>query len=166
VRRLFTLRPIAAALAILASQALLAAAFAMVRRGEGLAAAAACALGWLTVLVVAAPAASLCLTASLALAVLAVLAGAPGWLSTAATAASLVAWDLTHLATEPARGVDDAAERRMMGSHLRALGAGILPGVALAGVLGQARLTVPFPVMVGVVILALVALHRAGRQAG
>lgn len=166
MKRRLTIRVAAAALAVVASQAMLLAAFATVRRGDGMAAAAVCAVGWGAVLALAAPGVSLCLTASLALAILAVLAGAPGWLTTTAAAASLAAWDLTHLATGGARGVDQAAERRLVTSRLRALAAGILPGLALAALLGQARLAVPFPVMVGAAIVALLALDRAARRTG
>ncbi len=166
MKRPFTARTLVAALAVAASQALLAAAFAWARCGAGVAAAGLCALGWLVVLALAVPFAAACLAASLALAVLAVLAGAPGWLTTAAAAASLAAWDLTGVAGARARGVDGAAERRILASHLRALAAGILPGLALAGVLGEARIALPFPVLVAVAVGARVALDRAARRAG
>ncbi len=156
-------RAIAAALAILASQGLIAAGFGAAGRLDGTIGAAACALGWLAVLAWSLPAAAACLTASLGLGVLAALAGAPGWLPATAAGASVAAWDLTVLAAE-ARGADDGGERRIVTARLAALAAGILPGLALAGLLGRVRLALPFAAMLALAIGALVALHRAARR--
>lgn len=156
-------RTVVAGLAVLGSQGLLAAGFGAAGRLDGTIGAAACALGWLAVLVWSVPAAGACLTASLALGVLSALAGAPGWLPAAAAGASLAAWDLTRLAAG-ARGADEAGERRIVTGRLGALAAGILPGLALAGLLGWIRLALPFAVMLALAIAALVALDRAARR--
>ncbi len=107
-----------------------------------------------------------CLVALLALGVVAVLAGAPGWLGAVAAAASLAAWDLSLLAVQRPRGADRSQERRLLRSHLRALAAGILPGLALAILLGPVRLRIPFLAMVVLAAVALLALHRVARRWG
>jgi hypothetical protein len=159
-----TLRGPAAAAAVVASQALTLAAFALAGRPWGVAAAGACAVLWLCVLARAIPAAGACLFAAVALAALSILAGAPGWLGVAASSASVVAWDLTRFASGGAPAEDRAGERRLVGSRLGALAAGLLPGLVLAALLGQLRLTLPFPVMLGLGLLALLALDRAARR--
>jgi hypothetical protein len=161
-----TLRGFAAAAAVVASQALTLAAFTLAGRPWGMTAAGACAVLWLGALARAVPAAGACLFASVALAALSILAGGPGWLGVAASCASVVAWDLTRFASGGAPAVDRAGEQRLVRSRLGALAAGLLPGLVLAALFGQLRLTVPFPVMLGVGILALLALDRAARRWG
>jgi len=161
-----TARSLAAALAILASQALTAAGFAVAGRALGAAAAAACALLWLAVLALALPGQAVCLATSLALAVLAVAAGGPGLLAVASAAAGVAAWDLARFATAGAPAADRAGERRLLRSRLLALAAGLLPGLALAAALGPVRLALPFPVMLGAAVLLLFALDRAARRWG
>ena len=160
------LRHLAAAVAVVASQALTLAAFALAGRPGGMAGAGAWALLWLTVLARAFPAAGACLFGSVALAALSVLAGGPGWLGVAAVAASVVAWDLTRLTSDGVPAGDRAGERRLVRSRLLALAAGLLPGLVLAVLLGHVELTVPFPVMLGLGLVALLALDRAARRWG
>ncbi len=164
MRRLLALRGLAAATAVIASQALTAAAFALAGNAWGLAGAGACTLLWLVVLGRAVPMAGACLFASVALAALSVLAGAPGWLGVAASTAAVVAWDLTRLATGGAPAEDADGDRRLVRSRLGALATGLLPGLALAALLGQVRLALPFPVMLGLGVVALLALDRAARR--
>jgi hypothetical protein len=160
------LRGLAAALAVVASQALTLAAFALAGRAAGMAAAGAFALLWLGVLARGVFAAGACLFASVALAVLAVLAGGPGWLGIAACSASVAAWDLTRFTTGGAPAQDGAGERGLVRSRLVALAAGLLPGLVLAALLGQVQLSLPFPVMLGLGLVALLALDRAARRWG
>lgn len=154
----------AAAVAVTASQGLLVAGFAAAGRPAGAAAALACALGWLLVLAFRWPGASLCLTASLALGVVAALAGAPGWLPATAAAASLVAWDLVLLRVERAR--PGPGERRLLANRLGALAAGVAPGLLLAAVLGRVRVELPFTAVAAAAAIALLALDRAARRWG
>lgn len=158
------LRTLAAALAICGSQGLLLAGFAIAGRVDGMVAALVCALGWVLVLALAASEATLCLVASLGLGVLGALAGAPGWITTTAAGASLAAWDLTLLGARGAAPADEPGERRLLRSHLRALAAGILPGLALAILLGRAQVAIPFAAMVVLVGVALLSLHGVARR--
>jgi hypothetical protein len=166
MKRLLAPRGLAAALAILASQGLTLAAFARAGRADGMAAAGGSAVLWMGVLAMALPAAAACLTVSLALAVLSVLSGGPGGLAVGAAGASLAAWDLTRLSSGGAPAADAAGERRLVRSRLLALAGGILPGLVLAGLLGGVRMALPFPVMLGLAVAALLALDRAARRWG
>jgi hypothetical protein len=166
VTRRITLRTLAAAAAVAGSQGLLLAGFAAAGRVDGVAAAAACGIVWLAVLALALPGAVACLTLSLALGVLAALAGAPGGLTTTAAGASIAAWDLTRLAAGGARGIDAPTERRLLRSRLRALAAGILPGVVLAGLLRPVRIDMPFVVLASLALLALLTLDQVARRSG
>jgi hypothetical protein len=156
----------AAVLAVIGSQGLLLAAFAGAGRLAGMAAAAGCALVWLVLVALAMPGISACFCASLALGVLAAMAGAPALLATAAAGASLAAWDLSLLAAGRGRRADEPEERPFLASRLRALAIGIFPGVALAALLGRARLDIPFLGMLAIPILVLIALDRAARRWG
>ena len=160
-----TARP-AAAVAILSSQALLLAAFAAAGRPPGMGAAGACAAAWLLVLWRRAPGATACLAAALGLSVLALLAGAPAWLPAAGCGAALVAWDLTGFCSGGERCPDEEGERALLGSRLRALALGILPGLALALALGILHLRLPFAAVLLAAAGALLALDRAARRWG
>jgi len=164
VRGRSAIRTFAAALAIAAAEGVQAATFAWLGRAAGIAAAMACALGWGLALALALPVGTLCLVASLGLGVLAAVAGAPAGLAAAGAGAAVAAWDLTLLATEEPRAVDGAGERRVLASRIGALGAGILPGVALAALLGAVRLELPFVAVVAAALLLLGALDRVARR--
>jgi hypothetical protein len=155
-----------AAFAILCSQALLLAAFAVAGRPLGMAAAGLCAAAWLLVLARSAPGAAPCLGAALGLAILALLAGAPGWLPSLGAGAALASWDLTTFCTQRERAPDASGERALLASRLRGLAVGILPGLALAGVLGHVRLDLPFAVVAALAAAAVLLLDRASRRWG
>jgi hypothetical protein len=138
--------------------------FAIAGRAVGVVAAGACGIAWLAVLALALPGAGACLVLSLTLGVLAAVAGAPGWLPATAAGASVVAWDLTHFAAGAARGVDARAERRLVRIRLRTLAAGVLPGLGVAALLGPVRIDMPFVVLVGLALLALLAVDRVARR--
>lgn len=131
--------------------------------GLGVAAAAACALCWLVVLAFALPGATACLAASLALEVWGVMAGGPGWLAAASAGASLAAWEFTSSAIEGTRSGEEA-DRPFLRHRSIALGAGLLPGLALAGLLGRVHAGIPFAVMAGLAGVALLALDRLARR--
>lgn len=161
-----TRRRLLAALAVACASACLGAGWALLGRWAGVAAVLGCAAGWSIALAFRAgglPA--LCLTVSVALAVAGVLAGAPSWLMGLGLAAALAAWDLVNFDRAGGHHARDGGGRRLEAEHLLALVGGIAPGTALAWLVGQARLEIPFAAMAALVLVALWALFRLLRSA-
>jgi len=155
-----------ALLAVGSCQAVLAAAFVGVGRPGGAAAALAVALAGLAVLASRLRGGPTSwLLASLLLAVLSVLAGAPLWLAALATALALAAWSLCLLGRDLHPG-GGGGEGRLLRNRLGALATGILPGLGLALLAGRAELEIPFFVMLGLGAAALLALYAAVRSWG
>jgi hypothetical protein len=164
VRRASSAPALPAAAAVAASQAVVAAAYAAAHRPLGAAAAVACAVAWLLLTARARRAVFAMLFVALGLAAGAALAGAPSWLCAAAAGACVAAWDLSLLAADAPRAADPDQERRVMRAHLGALAAGLAPGIVLAGLLGGARITLPFGAVLALGVAALAALDRASRM--
>jgi hypothetical protein len=101
---------------------------------------------------------------ALALAVAAVALGAPAWACAMASAGCVAVGALALAAGSAPPGADRAQEARVYRAHLGALAAGLLPGIALVALLGQARMALPFGVVVVLGLAALAALDRAWRR--